>query len=274
MFPPTKRTRERLLVYGAPKVGKSSCALSIAKLVHKSGSGNTVWWLDTDSALNDYEAIFDELGDTVQGSRASKWEDIPAWTEKVLTNAKADDWAVFDMADKAWVWLRKWYTQEVLGYDSAQKMLDLAKGGKVGWEMHGELIPRSHWEVIRALYDDAMLPLLLDDDSKPKVHLLFVTEERELGDSDDAGKKRELGTKGPTGQKSLPYQMRTLVRVESLARGHQYSTVERGGRESKSGVAFTDFGLSYLTNNGWRLKSGEELAAEVDEKLGLVQATE
>lgn len=263
MYPPTERNRERLLLSGGPKTGKTAGLLSIAEMLAKGDSGAKVFWFDSEGAIWDSAEVVDPLvgSGMMTVTQGSSYHDFEAFVKMVMGDATDHDWVMVDKADAFWGWTQKFYSREVKGKDLNVAIREANKAGEnVGWGGVSHVIDRSEWKVVTDYYDDVMLQLILPAEGRPHLHLAFTTEVKDLTDEDAEGLKAQMrfGVK-PTGQKGLPFQMRTLVYLEALrGQGHMYSTVERhgSGRPNEERVPFTNFALGYLMSKArWTRKS-------------------
>lgn len=246
---------------GGPKTGKTAALLSIAEMVGKGDSGARVWWFDSEGAIYDSAEIVEPLEGigTLLVTQGSNYHDFEGFVKKVIAEANPGDWVMVDKADAFWTWTMRYYSREVKNKDLQQAVRDANKAGEsIAWGGINQVIERSEWGVVTGYYDDVMLQLVLPGETRP-LHLAFTTEVKDLTDEDPDGLKAEMrfGVK-PTGQKALPYQMRTLAYLEALrGRGHMFTTVERhgSGRPNEERVPFTNFALGYLmTRAKWTRK--------------------
>lgn len=253
LIPPSSK-REKLLVIGGPKVGKSTAILSVVYWMWKSGDPHKVYLIDADDSL---EVLLDEERYTGMNNfelfPVTEWEDWVAASEKIRSTAGEGDWIGIDMADKAWKSVQSYFLREIRKKSRAEALMDAAKKGKTGWEAFRDDFD---WPTINALYDDVMKPILLST----RAHLFFTTEQDEVrssGNMTDEQKRhlRDFGKFKPTGQKSLPYQVRTILRIDRLARGRIISTLGDRARPELDNEDLDDFFDTYLRKiAGWGIE--------------------
>lgn len=255
--------RERILIYGAPKVGKTHQYLTIAKWHQDLGSDAKFYAVSTDTS---YEVLtmnpeFEEL-DNIQ------WEDVETFQEyldaarRFSGFMRPQDWLSCDLQSDAWAMVQDEYArvQTMQAGGNLEDMGDLwATAGKAdqypisGWE----------WQMPNARYRILANNILL----RCPGHLFLVSGEQKLKEDSGSGKSGEtketkemfghIGLK-PMGQKDDPFRYHTIIHIGSRGERQQaFSTAgERwGGREhvgqkmSNGKVrdeAFDDFFLDYL----------------------------
>lgn len=268
MYPPTERTRERFLVSGNKKTGKTALALSIIELLAKGDSGATAYWFDSEDSIYDSEAIVAPLEGRglLSVTQGSKFEDFALFVDRTLGHAKNDDWVIVDKADAFWKWTQSYYLRVVKGIDLTESIRRLNKEGKPPqWGGVPQVIERSEWTTVTGYYDEVIQPLILSASDRPKLHLCFITEVKDAGEDDEVNTELAHGVK-PTGQKGLPYQMRTLIHLEVNRSGHVYSSLERvgSGRDRVDRKPFTNFAMTYLMGTaGWLRKQPGELPTNI-----------
>lgn len=245
--------REKLLVIGPPKAGKSTAILSIVYWMWKSGDPHKAYLIDADDSLEVLLTDPKYAGmDNYELFPVSEWEDWTAASEKVRA-AGEGDWIGVDMADKAWRSVQSYFLREVRKKSRAEALLDASKKGKTGWEAFRDDFD---WPTINALYDDTIKPILLSS----RAHLIFTTEQDEVRSSGNMTEEqkrsvRDFGKFKPTGQKSLPYQMRTILRIDRLARGRIISTLGDRARPELDNEDLDDFFDTYLRKiAGWNIE--------------------
>lgn len=262
---PTSR-REKILLYGPTKVGKTSAWLSIAWWAWKSGDHMKFWIMDTDDAVGDVilDEKYNEMGNLeVFIVDETDWAGYETTAATIRDNCKPGDWIVIDFADRAWKAVQNWATQETKQKSRDETMLEAAKKGAEGWDLFRE-IP---WPVVNSRYDSFIKPLLLQT---PGVDLFFVCAQKDIGaegkgkESDDVKRaRREFGRYIPGGQKDLPYQSRSVLRLDRLARGRVLYTAGDRARKELAGDLMNDFFTTYLRGvAGWTIDTGEVAEGE------------
>lgn len=171
-------------------------------------------------------------------------------SHKVVENAQRGDWIIGDMIDRGWKLVQSWESETVRKKSSAEEKLTAAKEGKTGWDLFKD----TNWIVVNSQWDLFIKPLLL---SSP-AHLFFTTEEQDLGEgrsndpADVKNARQAFGRYKPAGQKSIPYQVRSILRMDRLARGRVLYTLKDRARKELNGETCTDLFLCYLRDiGGW-----------------------
>lgn len=239
--------REKILIFGGPKVGKSTSWLSIAAMAAESESDAHFHVIDTDEAV---PALL--LGEKYKGLSnvtvypAIEWSEYRDAGRKVFEAAGPGDWVIIDFIDKAWKAVQSWFTQEVHGMEIAEFMLKQRLAGKSGWDLYREI----DWNVVNPEYDAFAKPFLL----RSKANLLVVCEETVVGTEDESAKKQMFSQVKPTGQKSLPYQVRSILRLERVIRGRLLTTIGDRERPELDREEYDSFAWTYLCQTaGWTL---------------------
>lgn len=147
--------------------------------------------------------------------------------------------------------------------DEAEYLLHL----RAQWEGTGKGQPKRSttegwdWGFVNGLYDATFLPLLLETNS----HVFITTEQADYSPDleQDKAKRMMFGKAGVkmTGQKSLPYQVSTILHIDTMAGKRVLTTI--GDRDGVSGprpyldkANMDDFVQGYLLDPapaGWQL---------------------
>lgn len=111
---------------------------------------------------------------------------------------------------------------------------------------------------INGAYYDFIKPILL----KSRAHVFMTAEEEEIQDNKNtpADMKEHMAQFGKwkpaNAQKKLPYQCRTYLRLQRLARGRVLFTLKDRARQELNGDTMTpDFFTMYLKNAGWTIEA-------------------
>src|SRR5215469_2323790 len=163
MRPPTGKL-EKVLVFGRSNSGKSSVWSAIAEWTADTGGGK-IYLGDTDQAWDAMQS--DNVLEVVVPTYISDYMSAVEWARGLRKEVEKEDWVVFDMADRSWVWSQEHYWNAVSDTDDmllgdvyardqlARKKAEVLKaGGK--WEGdEGESMAGSHgsnWGVIYKYY--------------------------------------------------------------------------------------------------------------------------
>ena len=259
-----KPVREVIGIFGGPKLGKSSGWKSIAEYEHKTGSDAKFYVIDTDGDAAQRLLAGSPHLTNVETYRAWDWDTFKASSQLVRPKAKEGDWIVIDLADRIWKFVQNYFAEKVFlddGEDEAEYLLSL----RAKWQGDKTGAPKAvaegwDWGYINKLYDSQFLPLVMNTEA----HVYIVTE---MGDysSDlekDKTKRMIFGKVGAkmTGQKSLPYQVSTILFLDLVAGQRVLTTV--GDRDGVNGPRqwldqspLKDFVSTYLMPvAGWKLK--------------------
>ena len=288
---PTKRAKERILIYGGGGTGKTYDALTVA---HRTlGSGQTLWVLDTDNSVTTLLEEIDTFaglgiafdGHNVGGSRvqwehddtfpvedggkvciyhATTWDEACAGLAEIVDQAGPQDWVLIDSVSQLWTWVQEWFVKKTHGEDMAEWLVDWRieqlKDGKAGNQEAQALLADGAWTFINAQWKKHVTELCLN----PPCHL-FITAEAKTLRSDGKDQKAvrvmydAIGAK-PEGQWALGHKMKTVL-FKDKTRGanpvRRTTTVKDWGREDRmlDEDEIADFAMGYLKNvAGWRLE--------------------
>lgn len=251
---PSER-REKILLCAGAKTGKSTAMLSVAFWSWKSGDPRKFYIVDFDDAIPDLllDPKYEGMDNYELMSVGPDWEEWLTTSDEVTQKAQKGDWIFFDMVDRGWRTVQEWYSLTVNKQSRAQMLLSAAKEGKTGWDLSRGI----EWSVVNAQWDAFIKPPLLAS----KAHLFFTSEITDLGSdggtADQKKDRREFGRYKPAGQKNLPYQVRSILRMERLARGRVLYTLGDRARKELNGDEMTDFFQVYLKGvAGWGIQSG------------------
>lgn len=256
--------REKILLIAPGKAGKTTCWLSIAFWALKSGDSRAFYVITTDDEAVEavmldekYRGMSAEEGGNVHLFPVRQWEDYQEASEKVLASAQQGDWIVIDFITHAWTEVANYYLREVRKKERAEVMLDASKKGAQGWDLFREI----DYQVVNPLYDAFFKPLLLQS----RAHLFLVAEQDEIYESgknteDQKAHLREWGKYKAKGQKALPFQCRSYLRLQRLARGRVLFTLGDRAREELNGKEMApDFYKTFLEGvAGWKVESPED----------------
>lgn len=234
--------RERILVYGSFKLGKSFCWLDIANTYHQSGNEKPHFYVvDTDfgvpKMLDEGFGHLEDAGMLTVYSTLD-FDELMKATKEIHRKAKKGDWIVLDMLSYGWTEAQRFYTQGVFGDDPENYFLQMrkevvAKGGKDKRSYGG--YEGTDWNFISKLYREWEFPLTM----KSPANVFAVTEERKLdanrGDSPDKVKAyKNVGGMAPVGQKGIGHRFDTILRMSKRANGQRQLTMagDRGREDS------------------------------------------
>jgi len=266
-LPNGRSVRERLCIYGPPKVGKTHLFFTIAKWHQDLGSDAKFYALSTDTSYDvlSMNPEFCELTNIV-------WEDVVYFQDyldaarKFNSLMRPQDWLSVDLMADAWPAVQDEYAR-VLTKESGADLEDIgdlwATSGKsddypiTGWE----------WGMPNARYRILANNLIL----RCPGHTFLVYGQKELmtgsksGRSDETQQTKEmfghLGVK-PNGQKDDPFRYHTILHVDSAGEKQQKIATagerwgyrdwlgKRMGNGSMMDQPIDDFFLDYLVGIG------------------------
>lgn len=265
--PPTlpngKPIRERIVLYGPPKVGKTHQFFNIA-LWHKNlGSDAKFYAVSSDTS---YEVLmfnpeFQDL-DNIEWVDVENFQQFMDGARNFASKMRPHDWLSVDLMSDAWPAAQDEYArvQTALAGGNLEDMGDLwATAGKVddypikGWE----------WQMPNARYRILANNILL----RCPGHLLLIYSQKELmkesgsGKSDESKQTKEMfghiGLK-PAGQKDDPFRYHTILHIDSggekkqvmSTAGERWGYRDHIGKKMSNGLvrdeAIDDFFTDYL----------------------------
>jgi hypothetical protein len=240
--------RERILVMGYWKVGKSKTWLDIVRWIIKTKSDAKVYVLDTDYAV-------DRMSEQIEGfEKVVEWIDVnDDWrtlvngTQDFAKKVQPQDWMVVDMANGPWDYVQAYYTEQVFEKPIDQFFLDQKKAGGKGLAgAYGE-----NWGIINKLYRGWIMPYL----QAPCHKLVCVPADRIDRDNDGKELQDLFGRYGvkPVGQKALGHQFHSVLLLSKGGPGkYTISTVGDRGRDELKDEPISDFVMQYLVKiAGW-----------------------
>lgn len=245
--------RERILIFGGPKTGKSEMVLQLAEWYQATDTPGSFYYIDTDGHLDsmEEESLHCDLNNIVP-FEVFGWEDVFKAGLEIHSKAQEGDWIVIDMAHRPAEWVEEWYLKCKYGTDNlAAKYAELKWEGEEGSTKKGfgdnPLLAPNDFKPLNAAYHSFFNPLSLDN----RAHIICLTEKNGIykGPGADAEKTRTYEKVGgkPAGHKSIDYNLSTLMHLEKTGFGRYITTVgDRGGRELISQVELKDIVTSYL----------------------------
>ena len=241
MFEQTTR-REKILVFGSFKTGKSFLWLDLANTYWKSGNLEpTFYVIDTDFGVG---KMLDEGYQHLEDDGMLKVYNPMDFTElmeasrDIYKKAKRGDWIVIDMINYPWEEAQTFYTNNVFGDNMENYFVQMRKE-VVAKDGHDK---RSYggyegtdWGFITKIYKQFEFPLTM----KSLANVFGVTEERKLdggrGDSPDKLKQfKAAGGMAPVGQKGIGHRFDTIARMTRRTNGQRQLTIvgDKGREES------------------------------------------
>ena len=250
--------KERILAIGMWGSGKTNCWVNIARWYRTTETPGTFYVLDTDNtSLRSLEAD-DDWEKNVVRVDIHEWNALTSQTGKFFQDATVDDWLIVDSIDKPWTMVQDHYVEEMFGKDADVFFLDQRKANQAGHPLASDY--GSNWTVINKLYSKWMGQVIrwpghvfACSPSQP------VQEPNASGKGGDSREIREtFGRYGvkPSGQKSLAFQVHTVLLMQSPSRDEwKITSVKDRSRELLVGAPNLDFVVSYLLPvANWRVE--------------------
>jgi hypothetical protein len=246
--------RERILVFGSGGSGKSRGVLDIAR----QATDAKFFALDNDDGLSMLlEAQYQDVASSgrFEVVRAYDWTayiaEIRGWRE--YGKASKDDWLIVDSMTQTWDDVKNWYSDEVVGDDLADWMLQLKKGSGSAKDYSKALSDSMNYDIINRQYFKLYNEIL-----RWPGHV-YMTAEADAIDGErekDALVKSVFATYGqkPKGQKKLPHIPQTVLYLTRSRVGeHKFTCIKDRHGGEKEVVAWDDFASDYLLGHaGWR----------------------
>lgn len=270
--------REKILFIASAGGGKTTAALSIAWWAFVSGDKRKFYWLDTDDeavlhVMNEpkYDGmlhsvngeVVNEGGNVIVWS-AYEWPEYQrfsnqmTWDTSIAAKAKPGDWIVIDFITHAWTAAQEGFLHDAANRTRGDVLYQAGAAGKSGWEMFSEDF---NWNAINGSYYDFIKPMLL----RSRAHVFMTAEEEVIQENaknltpDAKEHLAQFGKYKAVGQKKLPYQCRSYLRTQRLARGRVLFTLKDRARQEFNGETITpDFFGFYLKGAaGWGVSDSE-----------------
>ena len=261
-------SRERFLLFGQYKIGKSTIWLDIADAYYQSWDGKKekdlprFYVIDTDfSAEKMFEEGYQHLIDVgmVTIYTPHKFEQLQKDGKEIFNSAKKGDWIVIDMLTYPWAMAQDFYTRGVYGKEPENYFLQMrkevvAKGGKDKRAYGGH--EGTDWGFITKIYKQWEMDLTMYSPA----NVFAVCEERKLdvnrGASADQVKRfKAVGGMEPVGQKGIGHRLDTVLRMTQRANGQRQVTLA-GERGKQRGQVWVDRGSVVLDIGGAGEKHG------------------
>ena len=261
--------RERILIYGSYKLGKSTCWIDIADGLHKAGSDSHFYVIDTDFGVGKLlDEGYDHLESMMTIYEPHDFQDLLTASKEIFKKAIKGDWIIIDMLSYPWTMAQEYYIQGVFGDEPEDYFLQMrkevvAKDGKDKRAYGGH--EGTDWTFITKIYHRFESPLSM----KSKANIFAVTEEKKLdaergATTDQIKQYKDVGGMAPAGQKGIGHRFDTILRLTMRANGQRELTMagdrgrqrtiwdERGSKVVKLGTGKERFARAYLVDiAGW-----------------------
>ena len=245
--------REKILIYGSYKIGKSSQWLDILQASYEARLGNHFFLVDTDRA---YSKMMEEMHVDYEAEgyvtlyEPDDFSELMDASREIRGNAGKGDWVILDMLNYPWEEAQYYYTEKVFGeepdnYFLAMRQQVVASGGKDARSFGG--FEGNDWNFITKVYKQFETPLTMRGDW----NVFGVTEQRKMDARDDDPEKAKQykGVQGhiPVGQKGIGHRFDTVFHMRQRVSGdRELHMVGDRGRE-KEGGAWAELGTNVIT---------------------------
>lgn len=240
--------REKILIYGGAKSGKSSNYIGLIDFAQKTKTDSHFFIIDNDNASEAIGLYPDGsygflLGDVDKRERDGSYtrysNDIEVWvprsfddygkiTEQILERAKPEDWIVLDMISNVWSTMPDWWIKNVYGddpwdyYKKIRKALADEEEGANDSRFGG--LSGGAWEYVGKAYRSLERNLT----TYGPCHIMLLATEKEIqARFDKSGEKAAqfAAVSGfqPGSEKDLIHRVHTIMR--------QTKTVGRDGKK-------------------------------------------
>lgn len=230
--------RERILLFGPPKAGKSTTYIGIMDLARKTKTESHFWIIDNDNATEGiglyeggtYGELLGELvsedyseGVKKEYERATIWvpEDFTQYraiNQEIRRNARPQDWIVVDMVSNVWESMPDWWIDNVYGDDTWTYYADVRRAIENDEEGAGERNFGGQkgvdWQYIGKTYRRWEKELTL----QAPCHVIMYASESEIQDRFDKSGEKQAQYKSTSGfapkvEKGLPHRVHTYGRL-------------------------------------------------------------
>lgn len=235
--------REKLLVYGGFKTGKSFCYVGIMHFAQLTRTDSRFFIIDNDNASEGiglypggtYEAV---LGDVVKREPKKnrvEYETSVIWTprsfdeygaivDEIESDAEPQDWIVLDMASNVWGGMPDWWISNVYGentwdyYARTRKAVEDNEEGAKDRNFGG--LSGGAWEYVGKAYRSLENRLT----KFGPCHIIALATETEIQERFDKSgemRKRYAYTSGfaPKVEKDMPHRVHTVMRMTKTLSG-------------------------------------------------------
>ncbi len=244
--------RERILVYGSFKLGKSTCWLDIADNYHRAGNPNDVkfYVIDTDFGVAKMlDEGYGHLESMMTVYTPNDFSELLSASKEISKAAGQGDWIVIDMLSYPWAMAQEYYIEGVFGDEPENYFIQMrkevvAKAGKDKRSFGG--VEGTDWTFITKVYKRFEFPLSM----RSNANIFAVCEEKKL-DADRGATTEQLkqyknvNRMMPAGQKGIGHRFDTILRMTMRANGQRELTVA-GDRGMNRGKVWDDRGSNTI----------------------------
>ena len=217
--------REKILVYGKWKQGKSSLWLDIMQSSYRAGLDIHFYIIDTDRA---YYKMIEEMDIDYEAEgyctvyEPDNFDELMAASRDIRGKAGEGDWVILDMLNYPWEEAQAHYTRGVFGEELDNYFLEMrrqvvAAGGNDARSFGG--YEGTDWNFITRIYKEFETPLTM----KGRWNVFGVTEARKMDSRDDDPEKvkqyKVVSGHVPVGQKGIGHRFDSVFWMRMRANG-------------------------------------------------------
>lgn len=239
--------KETILLYGAPKVGKTWAYCSaIAKVIAK---GNKVFLINTDGGISKtFKQYFGpkakEVSQKVEYHFVDDMADVFEAVKVIKEKVKPNDWIIIDLVSDFWELAQHKFMEEASGGNILGYVKRMSENKKAFGLFEG-----SKWQYIKKLDNYVLEQLVVS----PKCNVLGVAAEKDLKiEQAMTGKVKQVefmaaGSR-PAGQPQLSYKFNTIVFLGQQKQKRYFQVMgDRGAATKKTMISFDrDFWPKFL----------------------------
>jgi hypothetical protein len=235
-----EKERETMLLYGAPKSGKTFAYCSMIERTIKNGG--KVWILNTDAGVSKtlkqyFGDELEKIKDKITYYLVTDMNNVDKVVKEILALSKENDLVVIDLMSDFWEMAQTKFIDDASGGDIVNYIVKASKDNKTFGLFSGQM-----WQYVRSLHNKVVSPFT----GRTRCDVVAVCAQKEL-DVEKAItgkiKDKEYETAGarPAGEPRLAYQFNTIVYLGSVdkGKGHYFQIIgDRGGESSSNMVSF------------------------------------
>ena len=218
-----KTEKETVVIFGAPKIGKTYAYLSIIDTEYQKDKNTLFYIINTDGGLSrSFKEYFkeksDEISKNIRCFYAMDIKEAIKSLEEIKKNIKEKDWIIMDLMSDFWDMAQEEFTKEVSGGDVTKLIINASKdSSKFG------LFDSNKWSYIK--YLDNQLTMILP--TRPICNVVGVCAEKDL----EVEEKRSANKGGtemtklysgigarPAGQKQIAYKFNTILYIDGITK--------------------------------------------------------
>lgn len=218
-------SKERLLIYGGPGVGKTYAILSLLRLYPKS----KVFVIDVDDGASTTAEEFEDLDeDRLFYFKCKNFAEVIEDWNIIEEEIEPDDWICLDMLGQFWELAQQDYVKEIWGKDIGEYYKQMRKDAEDAKKQNKQvnLSGWEDWSIIKKSHNSDFIEkikrcgsrVLLTAGSKT-----LITSGRAADGPAIVSVFGKVGQK-PVGEKHNPHRVHTILFLEKDSKGDYYVT--------------------------------------------------